>query len=74
MFEVPYTGYTLSMGKMQPIYRLAARSRGIPGIPSSIHSFHQVFIDRLFRFAGTWNWLSHLYPATSRTTITGPAE
>jgi hypothetical protein len=73
MFKALNSSYTPFIGKIPHVCVFAARSRRIPGIPSSIHSF-QVFIDRLFRFAGPWNWLSPLYEATSRTTIAGPAE
>jgi hypothetical protein len=73
MLEVPYIRYKPSGGKIQQVYLFAVQSLRIPDIPSSIHSF-QLFIDRLFRFAGPWNWLSPLYAATSRTTIAGPAE
>jgi hypothetical protein len=73
MLEVPYNWYMPSIGNIQQVYPFAARSRRISDIPSSIHNF-QVFIDRLFRFAGPWNWLSPLYVATSRTTIAGLAE
>jgi hypothetical protein len=73
MFEVLYTWYMLFIGKIQQIYLHANHFCRIPGIPSSILSF-QVFLDRLFRFARHWNWLSPFYAATSRTTIAGPAE
>ena len=70
MLEVPYNGYMPFIGKFQQVSFFTAR---FSRIPSSIHCF-QVFLDRLFRFAGTWNWLSPFYIATNRTTITGPAE
>jgi hypothetical protein len=73
MFEVSNNSHMPFIGKVRQICVFTARSRRILGIPSSIHSF-QVFIDRLFRFAGLWNWLSPAYEATSRTTIAGPAE
>jgi hypothetical protein len=73
MLEVPYNWYMPFTGRLNQAYFFAARSSRIPDIPSSIHCF-QVFLDRLFRFAGFWNWLSPVYVATNRTTITDPAE
>jgi hypothetical protein len=73
MFEPLNSSHSPSIGKIHYVYFFAARSKRIPGIPSSIHNF-QEFIDRLFRFAGLCNGLSPLFPATSRTTIAGPAE
>jgi hypothetical protein len=73
MFEVLNNSHAPFIGKIRQACVFAACSRRILGIPSSIHSF-QVFIDRLFRFAGLCSWLSLFYEATSRTTIASPAE